>query len=69
MQDHVVIDRSFRLADGTVIAEARERWAHLGSLDPTGALDRAGFDVTGVERGYRGTGSPHRLVYHARRRA
>jgi len=69
MTDHVLIEKSFRVDDGTVLAEVRERWAYLDSLDLAGALDRAGFDVTGVDHGYGADNSPHRVIYHARRRA
>lgn len=69
MPDHVLIEKSFRTEDGVVLAAVDERWVFLHALDLDAALGRAGFDVVGVDRGYGVGRSPHRLVYHARRRS
>ncbi|MGH3941048.1 MAG: class I SAM-dependent methyltransferase [Pseudonocardiaceae bacterium] len=64
--DHLVIDKSFRVGDCVLVA-LRERWTHLKSLDLPTELERAGFAVTGIDRGYGHGSAPHRLIYHGRR--
>lgn len=66
--DHALIEKSFRTEDDDVLVAFEERWMFLGALDLEATLERAGFDVVGVDRGYGHDRSPHRLVYHARRR-
>ena len=68
LPDHVPIEKSFRAEDGAVLLAVKERWVFLRALDLDVALDRAGVDVVGIDRGYGADRSPHRLVYHARRR-
>ena len=68
LPDHVLIEKSFRAEDGAVLLAVKERWVFLRALDLDAALDRAGFNVVGIDRGYGADRSPHRLVYHARRR-
>jgi hypothetical protein len=68
LPDHVLIEKSFRTEGGAVLVAVDERWVFLRALDLDAALDRAGFDVVSVDRGYGADRSPHRLVYHARRR-
>ncbi|WP_173019577.1 class I SAM-dependent methyltransferase [Streptomyces alkaliphilus] len=67
MPDHVLIEKVFRQGE-RVLARVEERWAHHGKLEIEKALDRAGFDLLRVDRGYGEGSSPHRFVYHARRR-
>jgi hypothetical protein len=69
LRDHVLIEKSFRTEDDAVLAAVEERWAFLRVLDLDAALDQAGFDVLGVDHGYGANRSPHRLIYHARRRS
>ncbi|MGI9001652.1 MAG: class I SAM-dependent methyltransferase [Pseudonocardia sp.] len=64
--DHLLIDKSFRVGDRVLVA-VRERWTHLKTLDLPTELERAGFTVTGVDRGYGHGSAPHRLIYHGRR--
>ncbi|MCS0636930.1 class I SAM-dependent methyltransferase [Streptomyces sp. LP05-1] len=64
--DHVLIDKVFRTGS-KVLARVTERWAHLGALGLEAALDRAGFELAGVDRGYGAGVSPHRTIYHGRR--
>ena len=68
LPDHVLIEKSFRTEDDAVVLAAEERWVFLSALDLDAALDRAGFDVVGSDRGYGAGRSPHREIYHARRR-
>ncbi|ROO86729.1 methyltransferase family protein [Actinocorallia herbida] len=68
LPDHVLLEKSFRTEDGAVLLAVEERWAFLRVLDLDAELDRAGFDVTGVDHGYGADRSPHRRIYHARRR-
>jgi SAM-dependent methyltransferase len=68
LPDHVLIEKSFRTEDGVVLVAVEERWVFLRAIDLDAELDRAGFDVVGVDRGYGAGRSPHREIYHARRR-
>lgn len=64
--DHLVIDKSFRVSDRVLVA-IRERWTHFRSLDLPTEMERAGFTVTGIDRGYGDGSAPHRLIYHGLR--
>ncbi|WP_275467087.1 class I SAM-dependent methyltransferase [Streptomyces noursei] len=65
--DHVAIEKQFRRA-GRVLTEVTERWVYHRALDLAEVLARTGFELLGIDRGYGRESSPHRLVYHARRR-
>lgn len=65
-QDHILIEKSFR-SQGAVLAEVRERWAFARSLALEAELGPAGFELTGVSRGYGPESATHRFVYHGRR--
>ncbi|MFI9081871.1 class I SAM-dependent methyltransferase [Streptomyces sioyaensis] len=67
MPDHVLIEKSFRVG-GHVVTEVQERWAYLDALDIEAGLSRAGFSLTCIDHGYEAGASPHRLIYHGRRR-
>jgi ubiquinone/menaquinone biosynthesis C-methylase UbiE len=67
--EHVVIDKLFRMFGETILV-MKERWTYLKSLKILDEMERAGFLVTGIDRGY-GKGSiadptSHRLIYHGR---
>ncbi|MCX4681292.1 methyltransferase domain-containing protein [Streptomyces sp. NBC_01433] len=67
MFDHVVIEKVFR-SGSEILTQVSERWVYHHVLDLEGALERAGFDLVRIDRGYGDELSPHRLIYHGRRR-